>query len=155
MGMTGSIGRTVRRVAVTAVGGLVLLVGIALLVLPGPGGLIVLLGLIILATEIPAVHRFVEPVRQRAMQAAEDSVSSPVRLAASLALGLFLLGAGVLWGLNPQLPFEFPIIGGRELPLPGWGTGAGLIVSGIIVLGLLGYSYRQVQQRRRTGPAER
>jgi hypothetical protein len=45
------IARSTRRIAVTAVGGAVLLAGLAMLVLPGPGFLVIVLGFAILGTE--------------------------------------------------------------------------------------------------------
>lgn len=45
------IGRSGRRVAVSVVGAVVMLAGLAMFVLPGPGILVVALGLAILATE--------------------------------------------------------------------------------------------------------
>ncbi len=125
-----------KRVAALVGGGAVLLVGIALLVLPGPGLLLVLGGLIILANEFPAVEKYVDPVQDRAMKAAEDSVSSPLRITGSVLAGLALLAAGVVWGLFPTLP------------LGGWATGSSLILSGIVLLALLVYSYRRVKARR-------
>ena len=119
-------------------GGLLLIAGVALLVLPGPGLLLVLGGLIVLANAFPAVQRFVAPVERRAVQAAEQSVSSPLRIVFSAGTGLVLIAAGVVWGLKP------------DLPLGGWATGSGLILSGIILLVLLVMSYRRVQQGRRT-----
>ena len=68
-------------------GGLLLLIGVALLVLPGPGLLLVLGGLLVLANGFPAAQRFVDPVERRAMQAAEESVSSPLRMAFSIGTG--------------------------------------------------------------------
>ena len=131
-------GGQVKRVTIAVLGGAVLLVGIALLVLPGPGLLLVLAGLLILASEFPALERFIDPIRDRAMKAAEDSVSSPLRIAGSVLCGLGLLAAGVIWGLR-----VFP-----WLPLPGWSTGSSLILSGIILFALLGWSYRRVKARR-------
>jgi hypothetical protein len=125
-----------KRVAALVGGGLVLIVGIVLLVLPGPGLLLVLGGLIILANEFPAVEKYVDPVQDRAMKAAEESVSSPLRIAGSVLAGVALLAAGVVWGLFP------------DLPLGGWATGSSLILSGIVLLALLVYSYRRVQARR-------
>jgi hypothetical protein len=130
-------GKQVKRVTVAVLGGVVLLIGIALLVLPGPGLLLVLAGLLILASEFPTLERYIDPVRDRAMKAAEDSVSSPLRIAGSVLCGLALIAAGVLWGLR-----VFP-----WLPLPGWSTGSSLILSGIVLFALLGWSYRRVQQR--------
>lgn len=132
-------GKQVKRVTIALVGAVVLLVGIALLVLPGPGLLLVLAGLLILASEFPALEKYVDPVRDRAMKAAEDSVSSPLRIAGSVLAGLGLIAAGVIWGLR-----VFP-----WLPFPGWSTGSSLILSGIVLFALLGWSYRKVSARRR------
>lgn len=129
-------GRPVRRVAVVVAGFLLLVVGVALLVLPGPGLLLVLAGLLVLSREFPAVNRYVEPVRVRAMQAAEESVSSPLRIAGSVLAALALIAAGIVWGLVPGLPFG------------GWSTGSGLILSGLILAGLLAWSHRRVRARR-------
>lgn len=124
-----------KRAAVAVLGAVLLAVGVALLVLPGPGLLLVLAGLVVLASEFPAVQRYVEPVRERAMRAAEESVSSPPRIAGSVTAGLLLIAAGVVWGVVRWLPFD------------GWGTGAGLILSGLILLALLGWSHRRVRAR--------
>ena len=125
-----------KRVACGVGGGLLLLVGIALLVLPGPGLLLVLSGLLVLANGFPAAQRFVDPVERRAMHAAEESVSSPLRMVFSIGTGVVLIAAGVVWWVVPRLP------------LGGWPTGASLILSGLILLGLLVHSYRRVQAHR-------
>ncbi|MGH3566706.1 MAG: PGPGW domain-containing protein [Pseudonocardia sp.] len=117
-------------------GGALVLVGIALLVLPGPGLLLVLAGLLVLAWQFPAIEKYVDPVRDRAMQAAEESVSSPLRIVGSVLAGLVLIGAGVVWGRTPDLPWG------------GWGTGTSLIFSGIVLLALLVYSYRRAHSAR-------
>lgn len=135
----------VRRVTMSIVGGVVFLIGIALLVLPGPGLLLVLAGLIILAGVFPTLERHVDPVRDRAMKAAEDSVSSPLRIAGSVVVGLGLLAGGVIWGLK-----VFP-----WLPFAGWSTGTSLILSGLVLFALLGWSYRKVQARRVTRPGSK
>jgi hypothetical protein len=131
----------VKRVTIAIVGGLVVLIGIALLVLPGPGLLVVLAGLLILASEFPALERYVDPVRDRAMKAAEDSVSTPLRLAWSVLAGLGLIGAGIAWALIPWLPFH------------GWSAGSSLILSGLILYALLIWSYRKVKARREAAEA--
>jgi len=130
-----------KRGTIAIVGGLVVLIGIALLVLPGPGLLVVLAGLLILASEFPALERYVDPVRDRAMKAAEDSVSTPLRLAWSVLAGLGLIGAGIAWGLIPWLPFH------------GWSAGSSLILSGLILYALLIWSYRKVKARREAAEA--
>jgi hypothetical protein len=127
-----------KRATMAVLGFAVLLIGIALLVLPGPGLLLVLAGLLILANEFPTLERYVDPVQDRAMKAAEDSVSSPLRITGSVLAGLGLITAGILWGLR-----VFP-----WLPWPGWSTGSSLILSGIVLLALLAWSYRRVTRRR-------
>lgn len=130
-----------RKVFFGVAGGLLLLTGIALLVLPGPGLLLVLAGMLVLANDFPTAQRYVAPVERRAMQAAEESVSSPLRIAFSVGTGLVLIAAGVIWWLRP------------DLPLGGWPTGISLILSGLILLTLLVVSYHRVQQRRRAPTA--
>ncbi|HZG90548.1 MAG TPA: PGPGW domain-containing protein [Pseudonocardia sp.] len=127
----------VKRAAALVGGGLLLLLGIALLVLPGPGLLLVLAGLLVLSSQFPSVDKYVDPVQDRAMRAAEQSVSSPLRLAGSILAGLALIGGGVVWGVL-----------GAQVPLGGWATGSSLILSGLILLGLLVYSYRRVRRQR-------
>ncbi len=128
---------SIRRAAVGTLGGVLLLIGVALLVLPGPGLLLVLAGVVLLARAIPALDRFVEPVRTRAMRAAEESVSSRWRIAGSVLVGLGLVAAGLVWGLVPEVPYS------------GWATGSGLLLSGAILFALLVWSHRRVQASRR------
>ena len=54
----------------------------------------------------------------------------------SIGTGVVLIAAGVVWWVVPRLP------------LGGWPTGASLILSGLILLGLLVVSYRRVQAQR-------
>ncbi|MET8568914.1 PGPGW domain-containing protein [Streptomyces sp. NPDC004783] len=129
---------SVQRVVLGVLGAVLALVGVALLVLPGPGLLLVFAGVVLLARAVPALDRFVAPVRQQAMRAAEESVSSPWRVAGSVLAGLCLLGAGVVWGLVPEVPYA------------GWATGASLIISGFVLFALLTWSYRRVRAGRRT-----
>ncbi|HVH21732.1 MAG TPA: PGPGW domain-containing protein [Pseudonocardia sp.] len=128
-----------KRLTVGLIGGFLVLVGIVLLVLPGPGLLLVLAGLIVLSTEFPALDRYIDPIQHRAMRAAEESVSSPLRLIGSVLVGLALIAAGVVWGLV------------KTLPLGGWPTGSSLILSGVALLGMLLYSYARSVRKRRFG----
>ncbi|MGC9380742.1 PGPGW domain-containing protein [Streptomyces sp. MH13] len=127
---------SIRRAALGALGAVLVVIGVALLVLPGPGLLLVFAGMVLLARAVPALHRFVAPVRRQAMRAAEESVSSPWRIAGSILVGLFLIVAGVVWGALPQLPYS------------GWGTGVSLIVSGVVLFALLAWSRRRVRAAR-------
>ena len=58
--------KVARRVIVSIVGATVLLIGIALLVLPGPAFIVIPLGLAILATEYAWARRWLKKVRQMA-----------------------------------------------------------------------------------------
>jgi hypothetical protein len=126
--------RQLKRAGVTVVGGVLVAAGAAMLVLPGPGLLVVLAGLVVLSSEYPAVERFVDPVRDRAMKAAEESVSTSLRLAASTTFGCLLVAAGVVWIYDPGVP------------LGGVSVGVSLIISGLAVLALLVYSWRRVRR---------
>lgn len=124
------------RVILVTVGTLLLLTGVVLLVLPGPGLLLVLAGIVLLSRAIPALRRHVEPIRARALKTAEDSVSSRWRIAGSTLAGLALISSGVLWASVAALPFS------------GWGTGAGLILSGLILFALLLWSHHRLRTAR-------
>jgi hypothetical protein len=126
------LGRPVRRVLFAVAGGLLTVIGVILLVLPGPGLLLVLAGLLVLAAEFPAVRRYVAPVRERALRTARDSVASPLRIAATATGGGLLIAAGVVWGTQDWIPFS------------SWSAGSSLILSGLIVFALLIWSYRRL-----------
>jgi uncharacterized protein (TIGR02611 family) len=58
--------KIVRRVIVSVIGATVLLIGIALLVLPGPAFIVIPVGLAILATEYTWARRWLRKVRRMA-----------------------------------------------------------------------------------------
>jgi len=60
--------KVARRVIVSAIGATVLLIGIALLVLPGPAFIVIPLGLAILATEYAWARRWLKRVRRNGEQ---------------------------------------------------------------------------------------
>jgi uncharacterized protein (TIGR02611 family) len=67
------IGRNGRRIAITVVGFLVVLIGLVLIPLPGPGWLIVFAGLAILAREYVWAERLLNHAKRRVGQA-KDAV---------------------------------------------------------------------------------
>jgi hypothetical protein len=94
----------------------------------------------ILATQYEWADRHLESVKKTALQAAAESVKTWPRILLS-AFGAFLvIGLGIYWGLGPRAPTWWPI-GDKWWLMGGWGTGASLIMSGVIALGLLAYSY--------------
>ena len=65
--------RVAKRIVVAVVGGTVTLIGIALIVLPGPAFLVIPIGLSILATEFVWAKRFLEKARQMATRLKSNS----------------------------------------------------------------------------------
>ncbi|MDP8987482.1 MAG: PGPGW domain-containing protein [Actinomycetota bacterium] len=65
------MGRNVRRVAVALVGGTLILVGVALLVLPGPGMVVIVAGFAVLASEFPWARSGLAAARRRARGAGD------------------------------------------------------------------------------------
>lgn len=130
----------IKKVAIQIAGWLLVLVGIAALFLPGPGLLALFAGMALLATQYEWAERRLEPVKKAALRTAADSVSSWGRIALSGLLIVFLVGAGVVWGLQPPVPSWWPLDARWWLP-GGWGTGGSLIASGVIAAAMLVYSY--------------
>ncbi|GAA1235348.1 PGPGW domain-containing protein [Janibacter melonis] len=130
----------IKKVAIQIAGWLLVLVGIAALFLPGPGLLALFAGMALLATQYEWAERRLEPVKQAALRTAADSVSSWGRIALSGLLIVFLVGAGIVWGLQPPAPSWWPLDEKWWLP-GGWGTGGSLIASGVIAAAMLIYSY--------------
>ena len=132
----------VRRVAFETVGWILVVAGIAALILPGPGLLMIFAGMAILSQQYEWAEKRLEPVKQKALQAAEESVETWPRIVLGVLSGLAVIGVGVVWGRQPPAPSWWPVAESWWL-FGGWGTASTLILSGLIALGLLGYSYRR------------
>jgi uncharacterized protein (TIGR02611 family) len=130
-----------RKTGVTILGWVLVLLGLAALVLPGPGLLLLLLGLVVLSQEYEWAERRVDPVKDKAFDVAAQGVSTYPRIVLSALGALALVAAGVFWGIDPPIPTAGPI--GPDLPFGGWATGSSIIASGLIALGLLVYSIRR------------
>jgi uncharacterized protein (TIGR02611 family) len=131
----------VRKTGITILGWVLVVVGVAALVLPGPGLLLLLAGLVVLSQEYEWAERRVEPVKEKAFDVAQAGVSSYPRIMMSTVLAVGLIVIGVFWWINPDIPEIGPI--GPDLPFGGWATGSSLILSGFIALGLLIYSVKR------------
>lgn len=139
--------KAVKGIAVQVAGWLLVLVGVAALVLPGPGLLAVFAGMALLATQYSWAERRVEPVKQAALRTAAESVATWPRIMLS-ALGVTgLVLVGVVWGLRPDAPGWWPLAE-RWWLLGGWGTGATLIFSGLIAGATVVYSYVHFRRAR-------
>ena len=65
--------RLARRVVISVVGISVVLLGVALLVLPGPGIVTIIVGLTILAVEFAWARRWLRQLRERSTDAAQQA----------------------------------------------------------------------------------
>jgi uncharacterized membrane protein len=122
--------RAARRLTVTVVGGLLVLVGLAALVLPGPGMLLCILGLLVLASEYDWAERGLQRVQDQSRRSIERGAASRVTTYASVAGGLVLLALGVL---------ELAV----GLPLMTSFTAVTLLLSGVVVVGTTTWSRRR------------
>ena len=103
-----------KRFAVTILGFGLLLLGAAMMVLPGPGILVIVAGLAVLATEYVWAQRMLKTAKTQAEKVQEAAVASPVRTAATVVFGLALLALGLTMVFVPDLdvPFWSPVTGG-------------------------------------------
>ncbi len=134
--------RVVRRLILEIVGWALVLGGLAALLLPGPGLLLLVAGLAVLAEQYEWAERRLEPVKVMAFKAAADGVQTWPRIFASCSGALALGAIGVYWGIHPPAPGWWPLRDSWWL-IGGWGTGATLILSAIIALVFIGYSFRR------------
>lgn len=137
--------RAARRVVLETVGWVLVLVGIAALVLPGPGLLTLFAGMALLATQYQWAERRVEPVKKAALRAAADSVRTWPRIVTSCLGVVCLTGLGLAWGIRPPAPGWWPLADRWWLP-GGWATGSTLIGSAVFAAALIVYSYRNFRQ---------
>ncbi len=143
--------RTSKRLLLEPLGWLLVLGGIAALVLPGPGLLLILGGLIVLSQQYDWAARRLDPIKKRALEAAADGVETWPRILMSAAGVVLLVAVGVVWGLRPNAPGWWPMADKWWLA-GGWGTGASLIVSGLIALATIIYSYRNFRDIKANDP---
>ncbi len=142
-----------KRVVVEALGWILVLVGIAALVLPGPGLLALFAGVALLATQYEWAEHRLEPVKKAALRGAADSVKTWPRIIMSTAGVAWLIGSGVLWLVQPPAPDWWPVDDGWWL-VGGWPTGVTLIASGILAGAMIVYSYLHFREIKEDQHAE-
>lgn len=130
-----------RRIVIEVVGWTLVLAGIAALVLPGPGLLALFAGLAVLSQQYEWAERRLQPVKTAAYKSAADSVQTWPRIAMSLGGVATLVAFGIVWIVSPAAPSWWPVRDSWWL-IGGWGTGATLIISGLIALAIIVYSFR-------------
>jgi hypothetical protein len=134
--------KAVRGLGVEILGWLLLVLGVAMLFLPGPGLLAVFGGMALLATRYEWAATRVDPVRLRALRGAADGVATWPRVIVSCAGAVALAACGVVWivGLAQPAWWDFP--SWTWLPGGDW-FGITQIVSAVIALALIVYSFRR------------
>lgn len=140
--------RFAKRVVIEGAGWVLVLVGLAALVLPGPGLLALFAGVALLSSQYAWAQKRLEPVKKAALRTAADSVASFPRIAMSGMLALGLIAIGVLWGVSPPAPSWWPLAE-RWWLAGGWGAGASFIFSGVLAAATIIYSYLNFRGIRR------
>jgi hypothetical protein len=141
-GRTSTVAKHGKRVVLEVVGWTLVLAGIAALVLPGPGLLGIFAGLLILSQQYEWAERRVEPVKKRALEGASDAVQTWPRIVLACIGGLVIVGAGMLWLLQPDAP-SWWTIDDKWWLYGGWAPGITLVLSGLFALATIVYSYRR------------
>ena len=144
-------GAAAKRIVLETVGWVLVVAGAAALVLPGPGLLMIAAGLVILSQEYEWAERRVEPIKRKALQGAAESVETNTRIAISVLFALALIACGVLWLWSPSRPGWWSLAGWTWLP-GGRPTGVTQVLSGLIALGLVAWSFRRYRVRGEAPP---
>jgi uncharacterized protein (TIGR02611 family) len=130
--------RLLRRIAVTVAGTVILVVGVVLLVAPGPGLVVIALALAVFAIEYGWARRHLAAVQARARSAALKAAASRVATACTVLFGVGALGLGAVLALTDLLP------------LSSIATGASVAIAGLTVLATLAYSIRELRRTEKT-----
>ncbi|WP_286931178.1 MULTISPECIES: PGPGW domain-containing protein [Aeromicrobium] len=134
-----------QRTGSEALGWTLVVLGIVMLVMPGPGLLGMFAGIALLARHYTWADRLVEPLEEKAIEAAKYGVATIPRIIVSVLGILWVAGVGLVWFLSPTIP-EFEILGvgfGPELPAAGLVGAIGIWISDLIAIVLLVYSIRR------------
>lgn len=129
-----------KSISILVLGWLLVAIGLAAIVLPGPGLLALFAGLTLLSTRYEWAERRLAPVKKAAIKGAHDSVATLHSTLLSVAGALVIICVGVYWGIGSSAPSWWPISEKYWL-IGGWGTGGTLIGSGILALGMIMYSH--------------
>jgi uncharacterized protein (TIGR02611 family) len=153
-------GGTAKRIGLEALGWVLVVVGIAALILPGPGLLMLFGGLAVLSQQYEWAERRVRPVEIRAKRAAAESVQTWPRIVISVLATCWVLVTGLLWLLRPSVPGWWPFenrwwawfVKGKVPDwwpfeaswwfIGDWPAAVTLVASALVAFALIVYSYR-------------
>jgi uncharacterized protein (TIGR02611 family) len=142
-----------QRIGLEILGWLLVVGGIAAIPLPGPGFLILFGGLWLLSKQYEWAEKRLAPVKKKAWGAAAEGVETWPRIVLSVLAAMTLFACGILWSWNPPPPGWWPLGDFWWLP-GGLGTGITQMVSAVIALGLIAYSFRRFRVRGEPVPGE-
>lgn len=137
-----------RRTGIDVLGWSLIAVGLVALVLPGPGLLTLTTGLVVLSLRYAWAKRLLVPIKTRALRLAIKGVQTWPRIVFSTLAGFSLIALGIVWGIRPQIPSWWPVNEWWWFP-GGWSTAVTLMVSGLISLFLIAYSFRRFRRSKR------
>lgn len=139
---------TLRRFAVTIVGVALLVVGAAMMVLPGPGILGIVAGLAVLATEYVWARRLLTRAKEQAEKVQEAAVASPWRTAGSVLTAVGMIVVGILMITIDDV--AWPVLDRWIDAVWGPVTGSILAVSGVVVITTTWLTIRSAKGRGST-----
>lgn len=131
--------------------------GLFMLVLPGPGLLGLVGGIALLARHYSWARRILDPLHDKAVEAARYGVATWPRILVSALGAAVIVATGIVWWSDLVIP-RFELLGldfGPRLPAAGPPTAVAMFVSAAIAWFLLGYSiwkyrYREKPRTART-----
>jgi hypothetical protein len=131
-----------KRLGLEILGWVLLVAGLAAMVLPGPGLILLFAGLAVLSQQYAWAERWLEPVQLRALRGAAEGVETWPRVIMSTVFALGIGVFGVIWIVEPGVPSWWPVAEKWWL-FGGLWTGVTLVISCVIALALLVYSFRR------------
>jgi uncharacterized protein (TIGR02611 family) len=131
----------VKKAVVAVLGITLLLIGIALLVLPGPGFLLIAGALALLATQFEWAKKPLDYAKDKAEVGIQEVASSKLRTVFAVLCALVLVGIGVA------------DLAGVDVPWVNRISAVLLILSGLFLVGTMVYALRRAQQGSQRQPA--
>lgn len=130
-----------KKAVVAVLGITLLLIGIALLVLPGPGFLLIAGALALLATQFEWAKKPLDYAKDKAEVGIQEVASSKLRTVFAVLCALVLVGIGVA------------DLAGVDVPWVNRISAVLLILSGLFLVGTMVYALRKAQEGSQREPA--
>ena len=130
-----------KKAVVAVLGITLLLIGIALLVLPGPGFLLIAGALALLATQFEWAKKPLDYAKDKAEVGIKEVASSKLRTVFAVLCALVLVGIGVA------------DLAGVDVPWVNRISAVLLILSGLFLVGTMVYALRRAEQGSQREPA--